>query len=110
MDAIKSEFMDGRAVSMSFFVGISQSNPQGEAHYISQNTWAHYTFQPMQANHAVTIVGREDNYDASNFKTGIDEQSGANKNPGKNGAWLVKNSWGAETGEFPQQHGMGNRR
>ncbi len=40
-----------------------------------------------QSNHDVTIVGWDDNYDASNF----------DYRPSGNGAWLVKNSWGAYT-------------
>ena len=39
-------------------------------------------------NHAVEIVGWDDNYSASNFT----------KNPGKNGAWLVKQSYGDMVG------------
>lgn len=35
-------------------------------------------------SHAVVLIGWDDNYSASNFK----------KNPGKNGAWIFKNSYG----------------
>ncbi len=38
------------------------------------------------ANHAVTLIGWDDDYPASNFN-GIDR-------PQKNGAWILKNSWG----------------
>lgn len=37
-------------------------------------------------NHAVTIIGWDDDYDVSNFKEG--------KRPSSNGAWIAKNSWG----------------
>ena len=40
------------------------------------------------ANHAVTVVGWDDNFPASAFAT----------NPMGNGAWLVRNSWTTETG------------
>ena len=40
-------------------------------------------------NHAVTIVGWNDNYSASNFKT----------TPPGDGAWIVKNSWGNTSGD-----------
>lgn len=41
------------------------------------------------SNHAVCIIGWDDQYDASSFK---------NTPPG-NGAWLVRNSWGADWGD-----------
>lgn len=41
------------------------------------------------ANHAVTIVGWDDNYSASNFAG----------SPGGDGAFIVKNSWGSDWGE-----------
>lgn len=38
----------------------------------------------LNIDHAIVIIGWDDNYDANNFKS----------NPGKNGAWIIKNSWG----------------
>ena len=43
----------------------------------------------VSGNHAVTIVGYDDNYSRKNFK----------KTPKKDGAWLVLNSWGSEWGD-----------
>ena len=41
-------------------------------------------------NHAVSVVGWDDNYSKSNFLAGYQ--------PKKNGAWLVKGSWGVSSG------------
>ena len=70
------------------------------AKYINTDTWAHYTYDDGMANHAVTIVGWDDNYSASNFLEG--------HQPPANGAWIVKNSWGAESNEFPHKNKWGN--
>lgn len=42
-------------------------------------------------NHAVLIVGWDDNYSKDNFVS--------NKKPENNGAWIIKNSWGTEYGD-----------
>ena len=40
-------------------------------------------------NHAITVVGWDDDYSASNFAT----------TPPGNGAWIIKNSWGTRMGD-----------
>ena len=65
--------------SLNYFYGDGYSNLKNHARYCDV---------PLQENqsptHAVLLVGWDDNYSASNFK----------KNPGKNGAWIFKNSYG----------------
>lgn len=46
---------------------------------------AYYSNSVTTTNHAITVVGWDDNYSASNFKSGYQ--------PTQNGAWLCKNSW-----------------
>ena len=54
--------------------------------YSSTNN-AYYCSSAYSSNHAVTIVGWDDNFSASNFNYSSSIPSG-------NGAWLVRNSWG----------------
>ncbi|MBQ7577622.1 MAG: hypothetical protein IJT21_05050 [Synergistaceae bacterium] len=54
-----------------------------------ESTNAFYSPYVENRDHAVLIVGWDDNFSADNFNT----------NPGRNGAWLVRNSWGTEWGD-----------
>ena len=158
--AAKSELLNGRAVSIAFCADVStpsQSEEETESIYINSN-WAHYTWRSATMNHAVTIVGWDDDYAAENF-TQIRRDVNNNKvyhftdafkeahpeiakvysgdlandddgNPyyqvdGKvtypdsseielshevpagNGAWIVKNSWGASSQSFPNNKEWG---
>lgn len=44
--------------------------------------------QKYKTNHAITVIGWDDNYSKTNFVEG--------HQPVNNGAWLVKNSWGTQ--------------
>lgn len=63
-----------------------------EKYYNSTNQWyrseplAEYNPTETKTNHAITIVGWDDNYSKDNFGT---------YKPSSNGAWLCKNSWGS---------------
>ena len=125
--AIKNELMAGRGVHIEFCADQSmpdEATKQGD--FLNQKSWAQYTFdktgqgKKVSLNHDVCIVGWDDDYPASNFNSGtfpavdaqgnpvVDEkdvQIQVPKNPGKDGAWIVKNSWGAGTEEFPNNGG-----
>ena len=94
--AIKRMLMENRAVQIGFCADTSSpSQEAGDGIYISKN-WAHYTYDATEyPNHAVTIVGWDDNYPKEKFVEG--------HNPRDDGAWLVKNSWGSEEEEFPNK-------
>ncbi len=95
--AIKGELVQGRAVSMSFHADSYNPN-QSDAKtpkYMNTTTWAHYTYDGATANHAVCIVGWDDSFSRTNFGDGV------NNLPEGDGAWLVKNSWGSATNDFP---------
>ena len=111
--AIKAEIMALRGVQIGFCADTSMPGEDGQAHFLSEN-WAHYTFVPQAANHAVTIIGWDDHYSRDNFNQGSIEithedgtTSSFDQTPPADGAWLVKNSWGSGENEFPSK-GRGN--
>ena len=91
--AIKKEICErGRAVACAFtaFDG-----------YYNEDTASYYNSDANDANHAVCIVGFDDNYPKTNFNDGKDYI------PPENGAWLVRNSWGAQSEDFPNNGDWG---
>lgn len=80
-NAIKTAIMKYGAVGTSIFFDNYYLN--GTSYY----TWV----ETIPSNHAVTIVGWDDNYSRSNFKFGGYAAG--------DGAWIVKNSWGSSWGD-----------
>ena len=74
--------------------------------YINSN-YAQYTYEVESPQHAVCIVGWDDNYKAQNFWHEVDENedgyTAKDTIPPGDGAWLVKNSWGSEERDFPNK-------
>lgn len=62
--------------------------------YYSKDESVYYCPDEKITNHAVTIVGWDDNYSKDNFKNTKHYIAGNKVLPQKNGAWLIKNSWG----------------
>jgi len=79
-DTIKSTLMSYGGVYTAIYWSDSSYNPSKASYYYSGSS---------QSNHAVVIVGWNDDYSASNF---------SNTPPG-NGAFIVRNSWGSSWGE-----------
>ena len=103
--AIKEMIYDGNAVQVGFYADTSTPGQEAQTEYISPE-WAHYTFEKKEGNHAVTIVGWDDNYPKERFRH-LKKDGTQAPIPENNGAWLVKNSWGAETNEFPNNGYLG---
>lgn len=57
--------------------------------YYEYNTAAQYCPDDIRADHAVTVIGWNDDYRKENFKI----------QPEEDGAWLVQNSWGPVFGD-----------
>lgn len=58
---------------------------------LNYSTAAYCSPEDLDSNHAVTVVGWDDNYDKVNFLP--------ESNVSTNGAWIVKNSYGSKWGE-----------
>ena len=106
-EAIKQQLYAGRGVAITFMADQSRPGQVTQMGYMnpgnnSTKTWAHYTYNNVGINHAVTIVGWDDTYAKENFgnpdpETGVVDPE---KQPQGDGAWIVKNSWGS-TAAFP---------
>lgn len=82
---IKAAVLKYGSVGMSYY-HISESK-----YYNSSTRSYGYPKKTTSVNHAVTIVGWNDNYSKTNFKL--------DSNVTSNGAWIVKNSWGTDWGD-----------
>ena len=78
-DIIKKAIMDYGAVATQICMKFSSSYINGGSYYYYGNE---------STNHAITIIGWDDNYSKSNFV----------QTPAGNGAWIVKNSYGTRWG------------
>ena len=75
-DAVKNAIINHGAVSCSYF----DSNE-----YYSATYHSYYNPDNSSTNHAIALVGWDDNFSRYNFREGT---------PDGNGAWLIRNSWG----------------
>ena len=83
---VKKAVMDYGAVSISYW---SDQSNNWSTQYYNSLTAAYYCPEGHTTNHAVNIVGWDDDYSSDNFAT----------KPEGNGAWIVRNSWGSEYGK-----------
>lgn len=82
MTDIKTMIRDYGAVSMAIYMQSAyyrDSSSEGPVYAYYNN------YETGTTNHAITVVGWDDNYSKSNFRT----------EPAADGAWLVRNSWGS---------------
>lgn len=91
INAIKDQLLDHHAVAIQFEAQSSRPGQASQFNEILSENWAQYQPDAWPSNHVVTIVGYDDGYPKSNFAT----------EPPADGAWLVKNSWGSDLLDFP---------
>lgn len=86
IESIKEKVVKYGSVGASLFMG---SNSSSNSYYTYAN--GNYFYYPgsQETNHAVNIVGWDDSISSSNFKN----------TPSRNGAWIVRNSWGESFGD-----------
>lgn len=82
VNTVKQAIMEHGAVASSIYMDKEYRNPSAAAYY--------YPYD--DANHGVAIVGWMDDFPKEYFKEGMQ--------PKKDGAWIVKNSWGAEVDHY----------
>ena len=85
-DAIKEHLMTTGAVSTGYY----DDSQDDDVNYDAENHSYYCSDSTQQSNHAVTIVGWDDNFSNGRFSNGT---------PKNNGVWICKNSWGTSYGD-----------
>ena len=89
--AIKNHIKNNGALYSQFYVDQTSSHSLNASNFYSSTNNAYFYNGSLgvNINHAVTIVGWDDNYSKNNFKT----------KPSNDGAYIVLNSWGSSWGD-----------
>lgn len=77
INSTKNAILQYGAVTSGYYEDIKYQSDDQNSYYCPTKSF--------NTNHAISIVGWDDNYSKDNFN--------ANIRPSKNGAWLIKNSW-----------------
>ena len=86
-NALKAAITNYGAVSTCIYASSTSPYMNGSAYYCNL---------ALGCDHAITVVGWDDNYSTNNFKS--------TRRPSANGAWLIKNSWGTSSGDSGYWH------
>lgn len=85
---VKAEIVKHGAAGISLYMGsLGQFDTTATYEKTGESVTTYYCPLIKESNHAVNIVGWDDDFPASNFKM----------RPKGNGAWLVRNSWSSNT-------------
>ena len=86
----RNSYLDNNEIKSAIMkYGGVVSGIHNDNNYYNEKTYAFYYNGKLERNHAVVIVGWDDNYSKYNFKN----------TPQGNGAWICKNSWGESYGK-----------
>lgn len=96
-EAVKTLIKNVGAVTVGYYSStdydsFSQSKVYDDGYTLSYGNYYYDGTGDYSANHAVTVVGWDDNYSKNNFVS----------TPTEDGAWLIRNSWGDETNSLAQ--------
>ncbi len=80
---IKQWIIEHGSCTTAIYFDVSFYDTSKKSYYCNDSSKSAYT------NHMVSVVGWDDGYSASNFRSGIQ--------PSGNGAWIIKDSWGTDT-------------
>ncbi len=115
-DKMKKAIMEGKAISVAYAADQydpSQLGTDTPPLYLNveDNKWTQYTYdEDAEVTHAVTIVGWDDTIKKEDFLDHSEEDwndTGDPYQPEGDGAWIIKNSWGAATESFPNSYSWG---
>ena len=95
LNRMKTELASGKAVEISYWAGSSYDWQPDMWNYYNYTNNCQYTTdydgKNLGSNHAVCVVGYDDNYSKTNFNSW--------NRPSEDGAFIVKNSWGLDSGQ-----------
>ena len=86
-DIVKEAIYNNGAVYCTIYS--DRQTQSTNSKYLGSDNVSYYVSQRTDINHAVLIIGWDDTWSKSKFKT----------KPKSDGAWLVRNSWGAHAGD-----------
>ncbi len=84
IDVMKRDILDHGAVAMSFCLDTGTKTGPTDG-FTNTTTGGRFVNQRIQADHMATVIGWDDTFSASNFTN----------RPSRDGAWIVKNSYGS---------------
>ena len=104
-DLMKKAIMEHGAIGISYFAGqATAAGTGGDDKYMNKPDGKHYyytgslgktKYDNNQQNHAIAIVGWDDNIPNTNFRYKKNGYT-AEESPEENGGWICRNSWGTE--------------